>query len=72
MFGILEKVLRLTHIATLVVDLQLPVSLRRLSPGVHRHEGPLIESGTRVVMYPVDGGNKQEFGGYHLPHLPRR
>lgn len=35
---------RLTHVTSLVVYLQLPVAMRGFAPGVHRHEGPLIEA----------------------------
>lgn len=40
----------LTHITSLVVYLQLPVAVWGFTPGVHRHEGPLIEARARVVM----------------------
>lgn len=44
---------KLTHIAALVVDLQQPVAMRRLTPCVHRHKRPFVEAGTRHVMDPA-------------------
>lgn len=68
--------LRLTHVATLVVDFQLPIAVRGFAPGVYRHERPLIEAGTRIVVGAAGvegGGSELERCLPLLPHqnLPR-
>jgi hypothetical protein len=46
---------KLTDITTFIVDLQPPISMWSLSPGVHGHERPLCETGTGNVVDAVRG-----------------
>lgn len=41
---------KLTHIASFVVDFQLPITVRRLAPCMHWHKWPLIKTGSWYVV----------------------